>query len=114
MGRPCDIFVGLPPERSIMRTILAGNWKMHKDRMEAMALIDALVAGSKEDGASVEMIIAPPFPFLDMAVQRTTNAGVQVAAQTCHEAEQGAFTGEVSARMLASTGVRYVIIGHSE
>jgi triosephosphate isomerase len=87
---------------------------MHKDRAEAAALVDALVEGIREDGASVEMIIAPPFPFLDMAVQRTLNTGVHVAAQTCHEADQGAFTGEVSARMLASIGVRYVIIGHSE
>ncbi|MBK8339710.1 MAG: triose-phosphate isomerase [Flavobacteriales bacterium] len=96
-----------------MRTIIAGNWKMHKDRAEAQALIDALAeqVGNTE---RVEVIVAPPFPFLAMAVEHLRDAHIGVAAQNCHEALHGAFTGEVSAAMLKSVGVSACIVGHSE
>jgi len=96
-----------------MRTIIAGNWKMHKDRAEAEVLIDAL---SEQVGNTerVEVIIAPAFPFLAMAVEHLRDAHIGVAAQNCHEALHGAFTGEVSAAMLKSVGVRACIVGHSE
>jgi len=97
-----------------MRTIIAGNWKMHKDRAEAQALVDALVTWSRANEGSVQSVIAPPFPFLEMAVERTKGTRIGVAAQNCHEAVQGAFTGEVSAAMLKSIGVEYCIVGHSE
>ena len=66
-----------------MRTIIAGNWKMHKDRAEAEALIDALAeqVGNTE---RVEVIIAPPFPFLALAVEHLRDAHIGVAAQNCH------------------------------
>ncbi|MBK7271263.1 MAG: triose-phosphate isomerase [Flavobacteriales bacterium] len=96
-----------------MRTIIAGNWKMHKDRAEAETLIDALAeqVGNTE---RVEVIIAPPFPFLALAVEHLRDAHIGVAAQNCHEALHGAFTGEVSAVMLKSIGVSAAIVGHSE
>ncbi|MBK6542035.1 MAG: triose-phosphate isomerase [Flavobacteriales bacterium] len=96
-----------------MRTIIAGNWKMHKDRAEAEALIDALAeqVGNTE---RVEVIIAPPFPFLAMAVEQLRDVHIGVAAQNCHETLHGAFTGEVSAVMLKSIGVSATIVGHSE
>ena len=97
-----------------MRTIIAGNWKMHKDRSEAVALIDALVAGLKDMPDGPEVVVAPPFPFLAEAVQRAKGSRIRVAAQNCHQAEQGAFTGEVSAGMLKSIGVTDCIVGHSE
>ena len=97
-----------------MRTIIAGNWKMHKDRGEALALIDALVAGLGSASEGPEVVIAPPFTFLEAAVERVKGSRMRVAAQNCHQAEQGAFTGEVSIGMLKSIGVTYCIVGHSE
>ena len=97
-----------------MRTIVAGNWKMNTDRASAAALIDALVRESARFGAGAEAIIAPPFPFLAMAVEKCQGTPIRVAAQNCHQKEKGACTGEVSAAMLAEYGCRYVIVGHSE
>lgn len=96
-----------------MKTIVAGNWKMHKDRASALALIEALrPAVGKEE--KVEVVLSPPLPFLELAVGATQGTTLKVAAQNCHQEEQGAFTGEVSAGMLKSLGVRYCIVGHSE
>ena len=97
-----------------MRTIVAGNWKMNTDRASAAALIDALVKDSARFGAGAEAIIAPPFPFLEMAVQLCQGTPIRVAAQNCHQLEKGAYTGEVSAAMLKSIGVQACIVGHSE
>jgi len=95
-----------------MKTIVAGNWKMHKDRAEALALIDEI--GKERDSLPqhVEVVVAPAYPFLLEAVKRLPN--FLVAAQNCHFAEQGAYTGEVSVAMLKSIGVRACIVGHSE
>jgi triosephosphate isomerase len=93
-----------------MRLIIA-NWKMNKTRPEALAFRDAFL---HEAGrfADVEVAIAPPYPFLaDLAESR---GRWSLAAQDCSAERAGAFTGEVSAEMLASCGCRYVIIGHSE
>ncbi|HRH38023.1 MAG TPA: triose-phosphate isomerase [Flavobacteriales bacterium] len=97
-----------------MRKIVAGNWKMNKDCESAMALVDALVSSSSSFAEEVEVVIAPPFPFLAMAVERTKGTSIIVAAQNCHHAASGAYTGEVSAGMLKSIGVQACIVGHSE
>jgi len=97
-----------------MRTIVAGNWKMNTDRASAAALVDALVKESVRFGAQAEVIIAPPFPFLAMAVEKCQGTPIRVAAQNCHQSEKGAHTGEVSAAMLKSIGVQACIVGHSE
>ena len=96
-----------------MRTIVAGNWKMNTDRASAEALVDALVKATAPP-AQVDVVIAPPFPFLALAVEKTRGTRIIVAAQNCHEAAHGAYTGEVSASMLKSIGVRACIVGHSE
>ena len=97
-----------------MKKIIVGNWKMHKDRAEAVALIDGILRESGELPTSVDMVIAPAFPFLADAVERTKASALKVAAQNVHGALLGAYTGEVSAGMLASIGVQYCIVGHSE
>jgi triosephosphate isomerase len=97
-----------------MRTIVAGNWKMHKDRTEALDLVMELVAKVAELPPEVEVVIAPPYPFLAMAAERVRGTRITVAAQNCHEAKQGAYTGEVSVGMLHSIGVGACIVGHSE
>lgn len=97
-----------------MRKMVAGNWKMNKDRAEALDLIEELVRSADRLPADVQMVIAPPFPFLGEAVERVRATRIIVAAQNCHEARKGAFTGEVSAAMLESIGVGACIVGHSE
>lgn len=102
-----------------MRTIVAGNWKMNKQAEEARALLTAVMGRAALEPGPVEVVVAPPFPYLPMAVDLAAVArdcGVQakVAAQNCHVAESGAYTGEVGAPMLRSLGVSMCIVGHSE
>lgn len=94
---------------------MAGNWKMHTDAGEAGVLMDALADWSVAHPGDVQLIVAPPYPFLAMAVKQARKAGaIVIAAQNCHQEEQGAYTGEVSVPMLKSLGVRACIVGHSE
>ncbi len=100
------------PER--MRTIVAGNWKMHTDRTTAAELVNGVVNGLEALPTHVEVVVAPPFPFLASVAEQVKGTRVLVAAQNCHEAAQGAYTGEVSVGMLKSIGVGACIVGHSE
>jgi triosephosphate isomerase len=89
--------------------LIAGNWKMHKTAAEAEAFLGAL---DGETFAGVDLAVCVPFTAL-WASQRTAR-GIAVYAQNMHEAEQGAFTGEVSAPMLTEIGIAGVVLGHSE
>jgi triosephosphate isomerase len=93
--------------------LIAGNWKMHKTVGEAEALIQALLprVASLE---SVEIAVCPPFTALAPLVDSARGSRVAVFAQNMHEADHGAFTGEVSVAMLLDLGVSGVILGHSE
>ena len=97
-----------------MRKIVAGNWKMHKDRAEAVELVTSIVKGMENTSGQVEVMIAPAFPFLSDAIEHGRGSAIVVAAQNCHHEAKGAFTGEVSVPMLASLGVGSCIVGHSE
>ncbi len=92
--------------------VIAGNWKMNKTPAEATALIEELKPLVKD--ASCKVIVGVPFVDLSAALEATKGTAIGVAAQNCHWAVSGAFTGEVSAAMLRSMGVGYVILGHSE
>ena len=94
------------------RVVIAGNWKMNKNRAEAKALITELLPLVKEAGC--EVVICTPYTNLETALALTEGSNVKVGAENCHWAESGAFTGEISAPMLKELGVQYVIIGHSE
>lgn len=94
-------------------TIVAGNWKMHKTLPETHALLDELIE-KLPTGKQTEIIVAPAFTNLSNAVAYLEGTNIQVAAQNMHQAEGGAFTGEISAQMLLSVGVNTVILGHSE
>ena len=96
------------------RKIVAGNWKMNTTPAEGAELAKAVAAGKKEICDCVNFIVCPPYTHLSEVVRITRGTGVAVGAQDCATEEKGAFTGEVSARMIASLGVEYVIIGHSE
>uniref|UniRef100_UPI0040492F4D triose-phosphate isomerase n=1 Tax=Flavobacterium sp. TaxID=239 RepID=UPI0040492F4D len=94
------------------KNIVAGNWKMHKNQQETITLIEEIC--DKKANSTTEIIIAPTFVNLTVAVQKTNGKNVTVAAQNMHQAEGGAFTGEVAASMLTDIGVNTVILGHSE
>jgi len=94
------------------RAVIAGNWKMNKNRAEAKALITELLPLVKD--ADCEVVLCTPYTNLETALALTEGTNVKVGAENCHWAESGAFTGEISAPMLKELGVQYVIIGHSE
>lgn len=81
---------------------------------EGVELAKAVAARRHETDSSVELIVCPPFTHLSEVVKATRGKGVAVGAQNCAAEEKGAYTGEVSAAMLAALGVEYVILGHSE
>src|SRR5690349_12909944 len=94
--------------------IVAGNWKMNLDYAQAMALVDGVIRQTN-DSLKTRIAFAPPFPFLvQVEVQTKLRKNVFVAGQNCSDKKEGAYTGEVSAFMLASIGMEAVIIGHSE
>lgn len=96
------------------KKIVAGNWKMNKHLFEGKQLIaDVLLQSTLPEDVTV--IVAPPFTQLELAAsQLKEKSGYYLAAQNCHQEPAGAYTGEVSAGMLKSVGVEYVILGHSE
>lgn len=94
------------------RPLIAGNWKMYKTKDDALAFIYA-VNLEVPDKDIVESVICAPAIFLRDLVKRE-GENLRIGAQNMHYAEEGAFTGEISAAMLKSYGVDYVVIGHSE
>jgi triosephosphate isomerase (TIM) len=93
--------------------LLAANWKMNKTTEEAERFLAELLPRVPDSGGP-EVVICPPFTSLQTAVEHCFQSRVRVAAQNMHEADDGAFTGEVSAPMLLDLGVDGVILGHSE
>ncbi len=95
------------------RALIAGNWKMNTTLDEAAELA-ASVAGLTKDAEGVDIVLAPPSISLDRVAGIIKDTNVSLSAQNLYFEESGAFTGELSAKMLASVGCEYVIIGHSE
>ncbi|MCC8034457.1 MAG: triose-phosphate isomerase [Rikenellaceae bacterium] len=96
------------------KKIVAGNWKMNTTPVEGVELAKEVVAGGRNVDKPVDFIVAPPFTHLSEVMKVTRGTGVAVSAQNCAAEAKGAYTGEVSAAMIASLGVEYVILGHSE
>jgi triosephosphate isomerase len=94
------------------RAILAANWKMHKTAEETERFLAEFLPRVSQSGP--EVVLCPPFTSLKTAVEHCFQSPVRVAAQNMHEADEGAFTGEISAPMLLDLGVQDVILGHSE
>lgn len=99
------------------RPIMAGNWKMHKDHLEAIQLVQKLAYHlDEEDHDGQDVVVCPPHTAL-RSIQTLIEAEellIELGAQDCHWEDEGAFTGEVSPPMLARLDVTYVICGHSE
>jgi triosephosphate isomerase (TIM) len=97
------------------RKIVAGNWKMNKGFEEADDLLNEIIELLEEKPAEeVIVVICPPFPYLELATDLAQEYGFSVGAQNLYPADSGAYTGEISASMISSVGVKYCIIGHSE
>ena len=94
------------------KNIVAGNWKMHKNNSETVALLQDIIA--KNGTPNCEVVVAPTFVNLKTAVDTVNGKNITVAAQNMHQAEGGAYTGEIAASMLTDIGVNTVILGHSE
>ena len=95
------------------RKLVVGNWKMHGSLAQNASLLAALKTGAAQL-SRVDIAVCAPFPYLAQLKQELSAASVKWGAQNVHQLEKGAFTGEVSASMLADFGCTYVIVGHSE
>jgi triosephosphate isomerase len=97
------------------KIIVAGNWKMNLEYAPGMKLLSAL-AKQVSSSRGMEVLICPPYLYIPSMVEqlRHENHDISLGGQNCHMKTHGAYTGEVSAKMLASVGAKYVIIGHSE
>jgi triosephosphate isomerase len=98
--------------KALRQAIIAGNWKMNKNRKEAKELIEALKPIAQDKTCGV--VICVPYTNLETALSLTEGTNIKVGAENVHFEKSGAFTGEISADMLTEMGVEYVIVGHSE
>src|SRR5271166_6452276 len=100
------------------KKLIAGNWKMNGLRADGLALAAELArrVQTADGGAAVvcELLICPPATLLAPVNEVLAGSGIALGGQDCHPAPKGAFTGDVSAEMLADAGCAYVILGHSE
>lgn len=95
------------------RKLVAGNWKMHGSLARNRDLLDGLVQAAGK-GGSADCAVCVPFPYLSQTQEQLKGTAIAWGAQNLSEHPQGAYTGEVSAAMLADFGCRYVLVGHSE
>ena len=96
------------------KNIVAGNWKMNKNLQEGIALAKELNEALTADKPNCDVVICTPFIHLASVTPIVDEAIIGVGAENCADKVSGAYTGEVSAEMVASTGAKYVILGHSE
>ena len=95
-----------------MPQLIAGNWNMHGLTADAVALAKGVVAGAA--GLPCELLVCPPFVHLAAVAQVLAGSPVALGGQDCHQAKQGAHTGDISAPMVRDAGATWVILGHSE
>jgi triosephosphate isomerase len=95
-----------------MPQLIAGNWKMHCLAAEAVALAQGVAADAQ--GVTAELVVCPTALHLAAVCHALKGSGVAVGGQDCHEARQGAHTGDIAAPMLRDAGATWVILGHSE
>lgn len=95
------------------RQLVVGNWKMNGNQRENKDLLFAITNGW-QGGRDLDVVICPPFPYLNQVQELLCNSPIILGAQTVHDQDKGAFTGEVSVSMLADLDCKFVIIGHNE
>ncbi len=97
------------------KQIAAANWKMNLSQNESESLLDQILATEHSLTADQEAIFAVPAIYIPLATEKLAGkSNVYVAAQNCHQKSNGAYTGEISAPMFASVGVKHIVLGHSE
>ncbi|MBC8043743.1 MAG: triose-phosphate isomerase [Rhizobacter sp.] len=96
------------------KKIVAGNWKMNNGVAASIALASDIVRRLGASPSECEVVLAPVFIALESVAEIIKHTALELAAQNCHAEPDGAYTGEISARMLRELGCRYVITGHSE
>ena len=94
------------------KKIVAGNWKMNKNLQEGVTLVEELTKVVKDPNC--EVVVCTPFTHLWAVAEKLKGTPIQLGAQNCSDMPSGAYTGEISAEMIKSTGATYVILGHSE
>lgn len=104
----------LKRKRQMRKKIVAGNWKMNETLQEGVALAKEINDSLKAEKPNCDVVICTPFIHLASIAQVLDAEGVALGAENCADKEKGAYTGEVSAAMVKSTGAQYVILGHSE
>lgn len=104
----------LKRKRQMRKKIVAGNWKMNETLQEGVALAKEINDSLKAEKPNCDVVICTPFIHLASVAQVLDAEGVALGAENCADKEKGAYTGEVSAAMVKSTGAQYVILGHSE
>jgi triosephosphate isomerase len=98
--------------KAVRKAVIAGNWKMNKTPSEAKVLVEEICPLVKD--AQCDVVVCVPYVDLSTVLEATKGTNIGVGAENCHWEVSGAYTGEISAQMLAEMGVGYVIIGHSE
>ncbi len=98
----------------VRKIVIAGNWKMFKTQAETQDFLRGFLPHLEETPTGREVVLCPPFTNLSLLSKSLHGSLIQLGAQNVHWEESGAYTGEVSGPMLTESGVRYVIIGHSE
>lgn len=96
------------------KIVIAGNWKMYKTQAETQEFLQGFLPHLEETPEGREVILCPPFTDLSLLSKSLHGSLIQLGAQNVHWEEFGAYTGEISALMLTESGVRFVIVGHSE
>jgi len=95
------------------RSVVAGNWKMNGTRQSIESLLAGLIPGLA-DGVKADVVLCPPFGYLDLVGRALAGSAARLGAQTVSEHPSGAYTGEVAAEMLRDLGCSHAIVGHSE
>ncbi|MFI3324952.1 MAG: triose-phosphate isomerase [Clostridia bacterium] len=98
--------------KTLRKAVIAGNWKMNKTPAEAVTLLNEIAPLVKD--ADCDVVACVPYVDLHVALEATKGTNIKIGAENCHWEKSGAYTGEISADMLAAMGVPYVITGHSE
>lgn len=97
------------------KMMVAGNWKMNRNLQDGIQLVSDIISGMPELNEQKEVVICPPYIHLAEVARATEDSSyISTGAQNCHTEKSGAYTGEISAEMVKSTGASYVILGHSE
>jgi triosephosphate isomerase len=96
------------------RSLIAGNWKMNGLSADGWALADEIVRRAAAASAGPELLVCPPATLIGLVAEAVVGSPVGLGGQDCHPDDAGAHTGDISARMLADLGCRYVLVGHSE